>query len=887
MPLAAGTRLGPYEVLELIGAGGMGEVYKARDTRLDRTVAIKVLPAEVSADPERRARFEREAKTIAALNHPNIVTIHSVEESGDVPFLTMELVEGSTLAALTPEGGVPLDRLLKIGIAVADAISAAQQKGVTHRDLKPGNIMVTPTGQVKVLDFGLAKLRETEAGAAAQDATRLTTDGLTGEGRILGTVAYMSPEQAQGKPVDTRSDIFSLGVILHQMATGEQPFAGDTPVSIISSILKDAPISVTELKPALPPDLARIVKRCLAKDPERRYQTATDLRNELEELKQAVDSGVMNASVVGRAAARGSRLTWLGSAVLVLVVVSALMAIYIARSRTPPPAPAPPAVSLEAMKMSRLTSTGKATLTGISPDGKFVVHVVAEPAGRSLWIRQAATSSNVQIVPPADVRYQGITVSPDGTYAYYVTYSRGSGIASLFQIPVLGGTARKVLDDIDSPPSFSPDGSRFVFIRGITSPPGSAVMIARVDGTGERQIALRTPPLNFNQVRPAWSPDGKTVAVSGLTISGTLPQHVVLVDAETGAERTLGDAWYSVGSLAWTADGSAVLASAVERGGTNRQLWRIACPGGTVTRITNDLANYDGVSLSADSRLLVTVLSETLSTIWIMPASDPSGAGAITSGPRRDDGRSGLAWTPDGRIVYSSSTDGNPQIWIMDADGGNQKPLTADNALNAFPVVCAGGRYVIYTSVRGGAPQLWRMDLDGSNPVALAKAFPSFRPLCAPDAASVVYNTVDPAGLQGVWRVAIEGGPPQKIGEHQFDARALSPDGMLAAGIGWDAERQRQSIGILDLANPAALKILPIGPRAVSWMPAGRALGYVNAKEGTDNVWIVPYAGGEAKQVTRFADQFIFAFAWSPDGKRLALSRGTVSTDVVLLTAQK
>ena len=887
MPLAAGTRLGPYEVLELIGAGGMGEVYKARDARLDRTVAIKVLPAEVSADPERRARFEREAKTIAALNHPNIVTIHSVEESGDVPFLTMELVEGSTLAALTPEGGVPLDRLLKIGIAVADAISAAQQKGVTHRDLKPGNIMVTPTGQVKVLDFGLAKLREMEAGSVAQAATTLATGGLTGEGRILGTVAYMSPEQAQGKPVDTRSDIFSLGVILHQMATGEQPFAGDTPVSIISSILKDTPISVTDLKPALPPDLARIVKHCLAKDPERRYQTAADLRNELEELKQAVDSGVTGASAVGRAAARGSRVTWLGSAVLVLVVVSALMAIYIARSRTPPPAPAPPAVSLEAMKMSRLTSTGKATLAGISPDGKFVVHVVAEPTGQSLWIRQAATSSNVQIVPPADVRYQGITVSPDGAYAYYVTYSRGSGIASLFQIPVLGGTARKILDDIDSPPSFSPDGSRFVFIRGITSPPGSAVMIAHADGTGERQIALRKPPLNFNQVRPAWSPDGKTVAVSGLTISGTLPQHVVLIDAETGAERTLGDAWYSVGSLAWTADGSAVLASAVERGGTNRQLWRIAYPGGTVTRITNDLANYDGISLSADSRLLVTVLSETLSTMWTMPASDPSGARAITSGPRRDDGRSGLAWAPDGRIVYGSSTDGNPQIWIMDADGGNQKPLTADNELNAFPVVCAGGRYVVYTSVRGGAPQLWRMDLDGSNPVALAKEFPSFRPLCAPDAASVVYNTVDPAGLQGVWRVAIEGGSSQKIGEHQFDARALSPDGMLAAGIGWDTERQRQSIGVLDLANPAALKILPIGPRAVSWMPAGRVLGYVDAKEGTDNVWIVPYAGGQAKQVTRFTDQFIFAFAWSQDGKRLALSRGTVSTDVVLLTAQK
>jgi Tol biopolymer transport system component len=223
----------------------------------------------------------------------------------------------------------------------------------------------------------------------------------------------------------------------------------------------------------------------------------------------------------------------------------------------------------------------------------------------------------------------------------------------------------------------------------------------------------------------------------------------------------------------------------------------------------------------------------------------------------------------------------------MDADGSNQKRLTADNALNVYPVVCEGGRSIVYTSVRAGAPQLWRMDLDGNNPVALAKEIPSFLPLCAPDATTVVYNSADPAGLQGVWRVAIEGGPPQKIAEYQFSARALSPDGVLAAGTAWDAERGRQGIGILDLANPTSLKILAIGPRAVSWMPAGHVLGYVDAKDGVDNVWTVPYAGGEPKQVTRFSDQFIFAFAWSRDGKRLALSRGTTSNDVVLLTAPR
>jgi Tol biopolymer transport system component len=223
----------------------------------------------------------------------------------------------------------------------------------------------------------------------------------------------------------------------------------------------------------------------------------------------------------------------------------------------------------------------------------------------------------------------------------------------------------------------------------------------------------------------------------------------------------------------------------------------------------------------------------------------------------------------------------------MDADGANQRPLTADQAINAYPVVCAGGRYIVYTSVREGAPQVWRMDIDGGSPMALSKEMPSLQATCAPDGATVVYNAVEGGARQGVWRIAIEGGQPERIAEHQFSAQALSPDGTLAAGTGWDEERRRQSIGILDLSSAASVKLLPISPRAMSWMPAGRVLGYVDSKDGADNVWTVAYGGGAPTLQTRFADQFIFAFAWSRDGKQLALSRGTVSTDVVLLTATR
>jgi serine/threonine protein kinase len=270
-----GTTLGHYRIDREIGSGGMGVVYAAEDLRLHRQVAVKVVSGPLASDAEFRQRFEREAQTVASLNHPNIVTLHSVEQAGDVHFLTMELVEGEPLSRLIPPRGLPLDRLLAFAVPLADAVSAAHQRGITHRDLKPANVMVTRDGRVKVLDFGLAKLKEGQAQASG-GATTLGAPTITGEGRILGTVAYMSPEQAEGRSIDHRSDIFSLGIVLYEMATGERPFKGDTSVSIISSILKDSPRPVSDVNQSVPRDLNRIVRRCLMKDPEQRYQSAKD-----------------------------------------------------------------------------------------------------------------------------------------------------------------------------------------------------------------------------------------------------------------------------------------------------------------------------------------------------------------------------------------------------------------------------------------------------------------------------------------------------------------------------------------------------------------------------------------------------------------------------------
>ncbi|MDM7916416.1 MAG: serine/threonine-protein kinase [Candidatus Eisenbacteria bacterium] len=301
MMLAPGTRLGSYEILAALAAGGMGEVYRARDHRLGRDVAVKVLPRDVSSDPGRLARFEREAKSVAALSHPNIVMLHSIEETNGTRFLTMELVEGQGLDRLVTPAGLPLERVLDIAIPLADALVAAHDRGIVHRDLKPANVMVTREGRVKVLDFGLAKLASSDAARdSGLDATQAETEALTisTAGQVVGTVPYMAPEQLRGGPVDARTDLFSLGIILFELLTGRRPFGGVTSADVGSSILRDPPTPVHSLRADLPSDLERVIGRCLEKDPERRLQTARDVRNELELLRRVIEKGDAGTSTM-------------------------------------------------------------------------------------------------------------------------------------------------------------------------------------------------------------------------------------------------------------------------------------------------------------------------------------------------------------------------------------------------------------------------------------------------------------------------------------------------------------------------------------------------------------------------------------------------------------
>jgi eukaryotic-like serine/threonine-protein kinase len=606
-----GTRIGHYHIVESLGKGGMGEVYAAEDTRLGRRVALKVLSRDLAIDADRRERFEREARAVAALNHPNIVTIYSVEEADGIPFLTLELVEGRTLDALIPPGGLALDRILAYAIPLADAVGAAHQRGITHRDLKPANVMIGDDGRVKVLDFGLAKLKESNASLAAS----LATQELTGEGRIMRTVAYMSPEQAEGKPVDPRSDVFSLGVVIFEMATSQRPFKGDTQVSLLSAIIKDTPSSLTDLRAELPRDLGRIVRRCLSKDPEDRYQTAKDLRNDLRALKEDFSSGAVAAvsgvhalpAAPGRAA-KGPYARVAVAAIAALSVAAAAFVYWSGDDRQPGAASPANAQPFASVSLNRLTTTGAAGLAAISDDGRYVAYVVTEGGKSGLWLRQVATTSNVAIVPPADVRFHGVTFSPDGNYVYYSFYPAGELLGNLWQVPVLGGRPRRILEDVDGDISFDPSGNRFAMVRNNGRTQKAALIVVDTNGDTAKTLVTRKAPNRFKLQSVAWSPDGRSIAA--LAERGEdLQVDVVLIDALTGRETVLGNhAWRNATYVEWLPDGKSLLVNAQEANGEAvSQVWLLSASGGEPRRVTNDLSTYAGISLTADGKSFVSV----------------------------------------------------------------------------------------------------------------------------------------------------------------------------------------------------------------------------------------------------------------------------------------
>ena len=929
MEFETGTRVGRYEIRSPLGKGGMGEVYLAQDTSLRRPVALKLLPSRFTNDSDRLQRFEQEACAASALNHPNIVTIHEIGRQDGTHFMATEFVEGETLRQRLDRGPLRMGDALEIAVQTAAALTAAHAAGIVHRDVKPENVMVRPDGYVKVLDFGLAKLTERRVEMIDTQAPTMARVA-TNPGTVMGTVHYMSPEQARGLEVDARTDIWSLGVVLYEMVSGRVPFEGGTGSDVIVSILDREPPHLTSPSGDVPSELQRIVRKALSKDREERYQTVKDLLIDLKSLRQELafeskrehsiapapggaqtapkvfettikDAALPTAEHVRAATQspelaqtrRGTKHSRAGRAVIIAGLALALLGVgYLLYSRFAGPSAADkPIAFLQNMQVTQLTTNGKSSDAVISPDGKYVAYVVEDGGKQSLWMRQVAAASTVQVVAPAEVTYQGMDFSHDGNYIYYNLWDR-KGVGEIYQVPVLGGIPpRKIVHDAMPGVAVSPDDKQLGFVRGYAHDNSGALLVVNADGTGEREVVRCGTPDNCQG--GAWSPDGKSVALLRWNDNEETSQ-IYEVPLDGGAQRLItAQRWTGVGALEWLGDNSGLVVTAQDQRNSPPQIWFISYPDGASRKVTNDLNGYGNVSLTADSSTLVTARGNGVTNVWVAGGGGREEARQITSG--NTDGGAGLAWTPDGRIVYSSIASGNWDLWIMGQDGSNQKQLTFNAGSNRMPSVSADGRYIVFTSDRTGTDHVWRINIDGSNQKEMTHADGDFAPSCTPDGKWIVYASWR-SNRQGMWKVPLEGGEAVQVSEKQAPTPAVSPDGQFVASSYWDeTEPQQWKVAIFTFPDAQIVKTLETPATAVAgggsfpmrWTADGRALTYVDNRGGSSNVWSLPVDGSDPKALTDFKQDRIFSFAWSQDGRQLAVSRGSYTHDVFLIKGFK
>lgn len=885
----------------------MGVVYEAEDLKLGRHVALKFLPAEMERDPQALDRLEREARAASSLNHPNICTIYEISEHEGRHFIVMELLEGKPLDQRIAGRPLQLKQLLELGIQVSDALDVAHAKRILHRDIKSANIFVTDRGQAKVLDFGLAKVAADRRVAEPVGATALTLDSdhLTSPGSTVGTVAYMSPEQALGEELDQRSDLFSFGAVVYEMGTGTLPFKGATTAALFDAILHKAPPSPLHLNPDLPAEMERIIFKLLEKDRDLRYQTAAEVRADLKRLKRDSDSSgtvktaPMTSAVAPAAGpapssravliAEGARQHKLGFSLLLLIAVLVLAAagygVFALLHH-------PHSEAFQSMNISKLTDSGKVALAAISPDGKYVVDVVEDAGLRSLWMRHIPTNSVTQIVSPAETLYAGLAFSPDGNHIYYTRGEKDRpGFRMLYKIPVLGGTPQLVVIDVDSRISFSPDGHRFTFRRDSSMRKTSAVLIVDADGSHERKVAELPFPENFGG-SPSWSPDGKVIAIMDYfgQKAGELGQFVAL-DAISG-QKTIIAPFSRVGQVldsSWLPDGSGLLAS-VNGPDSNWsvQIAFISYPAGEYRRVTRDLSTYaEAVSITADGHSLVTVASEVSNNIWVMPTSGTAAQAVQISSGKEEADR--LDWTADGQILSGTSGSQGFQFNLRKSDGSGKTTVVSDPAPSFDPAACGDGRHIVFGSLRQqNGINIWRVDTSGGNLKQLTTGPTNQSPLCSPDGHWVVYQALNDAGST-IWRIPIDGGNPTSLASEIAYGPTVSPDGkMIQYGtIEGIVPNFHGLWRVIPSNGGAPLYSLVADGRAtkrIRFTPDSKALAYVVNERGVSNIWETPLTGGEPKQITDFKSDLIFDFAWSRDGKQLALSRGQTNRDVVLLT---
>ena len=866
MTLSAGTRLGPYEILAPIGAGGMGEVYKARDERLKRDVAIKVLPAELAADPERRTRFEREARAASALSHPNILTIYDIGAANQTVYIAMELIEGGTLKDLTASGPVPIRKFLELATQIAEGLSAAHAAGIVHRDLKPANVMVSKHGYAKILDFGLAKLVTPESDevsglqTAAGDATR--------PGMVMGTVGYMSPEQASGRPTDFRSDQFSFGSILYEMATGKRAFERGTTAETLTAIIREEPEPVSQLNARIPAPVRWLVERCLSKDPEDRFGTTKDLARDLAAVRDHLSEAPVSAEVTGQHAAPVKTRRGLGPVLVAAAVVAAAVGIaaFVAGKKAGHTAPP----SFRQLTFQR----GSIHSARFAPDEQTVLYS-ASWEGRPAEIfasRLDSPESRPFGLKHADV----FSISRSGEMAV----SLGRHFAGAFMSAGMlarigitgGGTPREIQDDVQWA-DWTADGSGFAIIRDVTGHSRLEMPIGKV--------LLETPGW-FSDLR--LSHKGDVAAFMDHPARGDDGGSVALVDA-AGKKKTLTKDFATEGGLAWSPDGSEIWFTAAEVGG-NRALWAVSLSGSVrlLTRVTGNLTLQDA---AGDGKLLIA--HDTLrSGILAMAAGsdkerdlswlDWSTVYAISAdGKALAFGESGEGGGP-GYSSYFRSMDGSPPVRLGDGTGYSLSP--DGKWVAAIVGLTSGGKVVLQPT---GAGESRTVQTDGF--VVSSVAF-------MPDGKQLLMTAAEQGHGNRLYEMPIEGGKPRAISPegYRFQNGTVSPDGKSVVAIGPD---RKAYVYPLTGGEPTVIPGFVDLEVAVGWTADSRALYIYKRGDYPAHVYRLDVATGKRELYRDLTPpdpagiSSISPPCIAPDGKAYVYSYNRILSDLFLVEGVK
>ena len=891
MSLISGTRLGVYEIIGSIGVGGMGEVYRATDTTLGRQVAIKILPDAFAADPERLARFEREARTLASLNHPHIAAIYGFEKSAGLHALVMELVEGEDLSQRVTRGAIPLDEALPIAKQIAEALEAAHEQRIIHRDLKPANIKLRPDGTVKVLDFGLAKALEPVGGAPnVSRSPTITTPAMTAAGAILGTAAYMSPEQARGKPVDRRADVWAFGCVLFETLTGRRAFAGETPTEAIAAILEREP-DWTRLPLSTPPAIRRLLRRCLEKDPKRRLRDIADARLDLED--STLDEATPDDVASDTASRRRSRLAWSVAGALAV----ALVGVVLLFSLTDPAAP-PDSVPVLSRPVKITNSIAQEFGPAISPDGKWVAYY-ANTNGRSdLWVKfldSGATSNltaNLKLDLPARTGIGGVAISPDGSQIAFLARPEGpSPSYDTWVIPApIGGAPRKLFQVLQAC-QWSPDGARIMCIRpGSTK--GDALVVANSDGSGERDLVPQQPGRHIHW--PAWSRDGQYIYfIHTFESWHSEPSEIFRVPSGGGelepVARSARRAIYPVplpgGDLIFAGNPETV----------DLGLWWKRAGASAALPLTTGLGEYAEPRLSADGRKLVaTLVNQRQLLVAVSVTNGPGTMHSLTDGyggeldpsldPRTD------------RLVFSSARSGHRSLWISRSDGTDAKPLTTDSAIDERPVFSPDGQQIAFISDRGGRRAIWVIGAAGGAPKKLAETIVLDTLTWSLDGSRVIFARPE-EGRTGLASVSVADGgivPISTPADACCPAASpvsdviayLQPTMVPAAGPS-GSPAARLWLRFIDGEGRPLYGDTPDQQFAngfLAWSPDGKRLAAASVTNGRSEIWIVePGARQPFRKILDFdAAERPRGLTWTRDGSGLIFANQEFPGDIVM-----